>query len=879
MSENLSQEELIKRALANPAEARKALDMVDCADSLITFIKQAWHTIEPGTPFTSGWAVDCMARHLEAVTDGQIKRLLINVPPGPIPAGQLVMTAAGRKPIEDLTTEDRVLTHKGRYRRVTELHDQGVLPTLEISTFSGRTIRCAPSHPLLTPRGWVKAQDIREGDFLAIVSPTEDHGSRDKVTAEEARFFGYLVGDGSVTQAMPTLTNQDWDTIEDFRHCAKSIGFETSISKYEGRTAWTVRVKGGKRVRDYLSKHELQGKSSYTKRIPPAVLESSREIIRNFIGAYWSCDGQITVRDSRKRGSIYRANCSTVSRGLAEDLLHAVSLIGIRGRLRLRSNKRATKAQPSGDYKYFMIEVQNEVDTARFATLPRLTERKRVLAEKCRQRFDQTLWEDEVSRITKHELASCYCITVDEDHSFTVSDLAVKNCTKSVLVNTFWPAWEWGPKGLPHHRFISASYERGLATRDMIRCRDIIQDNWFQDRWPLAFKDDQSEKTFYANTSTGWRFASSVGGRLTGYRGDRIIIDDPHDTKGAESDLVRATATRWFTETLPTRLNKASESAMVMIMQRLHVHDLSGIILDKLGDEWTHLVLPMEFEKKNRSFTTVPGKFPAQRMRRIKEDADPVPYFEPDPENGELLYLQDERTEEGELLWEERFNREAVESLKRAFRSGEGGSYAESGQLQQRPVHREGGMFKRSDFHLTTEIPPGCRWVRSWDLAGSTKKRSDWTVGLKLGMKGGVLYIWDVVRFKGESHEVEQRILETAQLDGLGVAISIPQDPGQAGKDQKRHYASLLGGFDLHFSPESGDKLVRAKPVAGQVGGGNVFVREDAPWLMAFLAEIGLFPAAVWDDQVDALSRAYAYFLANEGDPEGDAIGAPSICY
>ena len=46
--------------------------------------------------------------------------------------------------------------------------------------------------------------------------------------------------------------------------------------------------------------------------------------------------------------------------------------------------------------------------------------------------------------------------------------------SKSMLTNVFWPAWEWGPRGLAVHRFISASYEQGLATRDMVRCRDLL---------------------------------------------------------------------------------------------------------------------------------------------------------------------------------------------------------------------------------------------------------------------------------------------------------------------------------------------------------------------------------------------------------------------
>jgi hypothetical protein len=47
-------------------------------------------------------------------------------------------------------------------------------------------------------------------------------------------------------------------------------------------------------------------------------------------------------------------------------------------------------------------------------------------------------------------------------------------CMKSLTTEVFWPAWEWGPRGQQHLRFISASYEKGLATRDLVRCRDLL---------------------------------------------------------------------------------------------------------------------------------------------------------------------------------------------------------------------------------------------------------------------------------------------------------------------------------------------------------------------------------------------------------------------
>jgi len=52
-----------------------------CEISFKTFFEQAWRTMEPGAPFVPGWHIDCISEHLDAVLDGDIRKLLINVPP------------------------------------------------------------------------------------------------------------------------------------------------------------------------------------------------------------------------------------------------------------------------------------------------------------------------------------------------------------------------------------------------------------------------------------------------------------------------------------------------------------------------------------------------------------------------------------------------------------------------------------------------------------------------------------------------------------------------------------------------------------------------------------------------------------------------------
>ena len=96
---------------------------------------------------------------------------------------------------------------------------------------------------------------------------------------------------------------------------------------------------------------------------------------------------------------------------------------------------------------------------------------------------------------------------------------------------------------------------------------------------------------------------------LTGQRGDRLILDDPHSTITAESPDVRHKTTRQFREGATNRLNDLKTSAIVVIMQRLHEDDVSGVILAlKLG--YVHLMLPMEFEPERACETSIGFKDP-----------------------------------------------------------------------------------------------------------------------------------------------------------------------------------------------------------------------------------------------------------------------------
>ena len=388
---------------------------------------------------------------------------------------------------------------------------------------------------------------------------------------------------------------------------------------------------------------------------------------------------------------------------------------------------------------------------------------------------------------------------------------------KSLLTGVIWPAWEWGPKGLPQHRFLGTAHSQSLAVRDSLKCRRLIASQWYQDRWPTKLTSDQNAKTKFENDATGFREAMAFTS-MTGSRGDRVTLDDPISADNANSVAELENAHITFTETLPTRVNN-DRSAIVVVMQRLNERDTSGVILD-LGLDYTHLMIPMRFEA-DRACTTGIG-------------------------------WTDPRKVDGELMFPERFPEAQVAELERTL-----GSYATAGQLQQRPAPRGGGMFKREWFHIVGAAPVGCRWVRGWDLAATDSATAAYTAGVLIGQApDGRFYIADSTRIQGSAAQVENLLKATASQDGVSVRGSIPQDPGQAGKMQASYYVKQLGGFDYRASTESGDKEARANPLAAQAEAGNVFVVQG-DWNRDFIDEMTTFPVGKFKDQVDAASRAF----------------------
>jgi len=422
--------------------------------------------------------------------------------------------------------------------------------------------------------------------------------------------------------------------------------------------------------------------------------------------------------------------------------------------------------------------------------------------------------------------------------------------SKSTIVTVMWQAWEWGPKGMRTRRFVSSSFEDGNVTRDTRKTRDLVQSEWFATLWPEVLEANgklkRSGETSFANSDTGSREGVAFAS-ITGKRGDVVIIDDPHSLKGAESEKERNETVRLFLEGGLNRSNDALTSAMVIVMQRLHQDDLTGALLARdLG--FVHLMIPMEFEPARRCTTAL----------------------QVDDGRGGKKNWADPRSYMGELMDPVRFPESSVVRQKKA------GPYAWSGQYQQNPVPREGGMFdtdKLGPDNVVAAAPAGGTVVAAWDIAGSKRKTSPYTVRVLFKRVGGNIYVLDVKRRRTNPTELMAMVEEVSKQDSLdypGLLISLPQDPGATGKVVKWSWAEKLIGLRYKITPETGDKETRAEPFAAHVGNGNVFLVRAA-WNSEYVEELRNFPAGSYKDQVDASSRAFGELVAMPAPPQNAA--------
>ena len=432
---------------------------------------------------------------------------------------------------------------------------------------------------------------------------------------------------------------------------------------------------------------------------------------------------------------------------------------------------------------------------------------------------------------------------------------------KSLTANVFWPAWEWGPRGAASTRYISASYSSSLTERDNLRMCQLIHSPWYQEHWGYRFKANESSIQV-KNDKTGWKAATSVGGVGTGLRGDRVVIDDANSVKQAESQTVLASTNQWIREVMPTRLSDPQTGAIINIQQRTNEADATGTLLTDGGD-YVHLMIPMEFD--GRKYVNGIG----WEDPRSVEDIDPTNM------GREWWRVR------GELAFPERFPVWVVERDKRAM-----GTYATSGQFQQMPSPRGGGIIKMEwwkqwgpDNPRGLKFPPFDLVMAFYDGAYTTKTQNDPSACAVMGTfmdnyrnpdpdadhtlsgmpKVMLANCWAE---RLALNDVVRKIDETCRKYRVSILLVENKANGHS-VVQELHRLFVEKPYSVVLvDPGSSDKVARAMSVVPLFEDGMIYA-PNTEWAVAAKEELGVFPRGAHDDRVDAIVGALRWLRDN----------------
>jgi len=395
-----------------------------------------------------------------------------------------------------------------------------------------------------------------------------------------------------------------------------------------------------------------------------------------------------------------------------------------------------------------------------------------------------------------------------------IINMPPRSC-KSIVTSVAFPAFVLGHA--PTKRLIAVSYASDLAVKHANDFRAILRAPWYQRIFP-ATSVSRTKNTEYELVTTrhGYRLATSIDGTLTGRGGDIIIVDDPLKPIDALSDSKRARVNDWFNNTLLSRLDDKQTGAIIVVMQRLHVDDLTGTLLRASGD-WRLLKLPA-----------------------IAEQEENIQIGEND--------FHQRRVDD--LLHPAREPRPVLDALRAQL-----GSETFAAQYQQAPLAPV-AMIKTQWVRRYDQCPDrtsSSRVVQSWDTASKEGDQNDYSVCTTCLIEDKKYYLIDVLRGRFDYLTLKARAIAHAQLhkphriliEDSGVGTALVKELQNAGLTA------------IPVKPER-DKRTRMSIQSGKIESGQLFLPYRAPWLEDFEAELFAFPATRHDDQVDAISQALA---------------------
>lgn len=783
-------------------------------------------------------------------------RLIISAPPGtakPVHKDELIHLADGSyTPISEIKIGDKVMTKEGRFKKVIAVHKQGKLPVWEIVTQSGRTIRAAADHPFLTPSGWKNVEEIKEWDILGIKHSWEVEDTSER-SIEEFRLAGFLVGDGSVTkywhkqsgtwQHNFSLTNKTPEVLVAYKECCKAIGITVSPAEHTSGTA-TVLSCIGPASKEWLLNSELYGLGSYTKVTPSWVFKGSNEKIAAYLGAYFDCDGSVHKRAQKggRKLSGTMVEITSVSKKLMKEYQLLLERLGIPSLVKERTTKYKYKDGRDTCY-YYRLTVGSEHECSIFKdTIPLLGYKNERIEEYNPTKIKwgyPPYFEDKVLSCKKtRKKNEMYCLTVEDDASFTVSNVVVHNST---YCSRDYPSWYLGRH--PTHSYMQGGHTQGFCDDELsVPTRGLVDSSAFRDIFPGIHLDPQKKAAtmWRLNTKKGRYFCRGVGGGISGYRTHCAGLDDPYPTrKMAESPAYSNEVYTWFNSDFKKRL--LPSAPLFIIATRWNPHDLTGRLLELMQDKRV-------------------GQYEVVNLAGLALENDPIGRKEGDPlwpEMFDKAYYLTQKAESTASEWH---------SLYQGQPTVEDGGVLQSEWIQRYkdlPTH-EGRPPPPPNFEESHEqqaerlrtIDPDSIIVRttlSVDTAIKASDRANYTaITVWAESKSGKHYLIEVYRRRLEFNTMVD-IIDKAARDHNVSAILV-EDKGSGTQyiqtQQNKSFAPIIS-----ISVQNQTKEFRFDAITPMFVTGRVLLPHSGLWLPDYEKELLEFPASKYDDQVDSTSQ------------------------
>jgi len=656
--------------------------------------------------------------------------------------------------------------------------------------------------------------------------------------------LGVWLGDGSTTKPCVTHSPADQGVVEEIAR----RGYEVSAVCTHGETGCATTYFGGPRpnVPGRMSRElKALGLLGGPKRIPRAYLLGSIEQRLELLAGLVDTDGHVEEHTGRVR-------VVTVSQALATDVYELVNSLGFRA----YGTSQGPALSTSG------IQGRQTVYTVGFQPtirIPCILERKAI------QRLapQRRVGVKSIERRPNGEVG--HCIQVDRPDGLYLVGERLTVTHNSELASVRFPPWHLGQH--PQHEIINVGYNMELPMIFSRKVRELARDPVYQSIFSGMELNPDSQSIEKWNTTKGGGFtAAGVGGGITGKGAHILIIDDPiKNQEEADSIEVRNKLLDWYQSTAYTRL--APGGGILLIQTWWNDDDLAGRLqnmarVDPSADQFEVIKYPAlseAWEYRDRVTQAI--------VRTAQElDLDESPDLE-------LLRPIDT------CLHEARYPTDALKRIRANMQPR-----IWSALYQQNPMPDEGVYFRKQDFrfYITPPRTFGMNIITAWDFAIGEKQQNDWTVGFTfLQDESNALYVLDVMRFRGDSLEIVD-----AMLDVANRFLGLPEVNYQIAVEDGQIFRALKPMLELRMTERRmwpayevlkplTDKLARARTLQGRMQQGRVFWPDPKyhGWVNQAITELLRFPGGANDDVVDA--AAWAAIQVNKTEPPAQEQPAP----